>query len=140
MTDPDPRSGGLAWLLDSFAEKVPDVRHAVILSSDGIMIASTAGLARNDADHLAAIASGFQSLAAGAGETFDCGDVRQTVVDLTRGFLFVTAAGEGARLAVLAAQGADAGLVAYEMSMLVRRMGEHMTTRPRHEAGLFGTG
>ncbi|GAA3513239.1 roadblock/LC7 domain-containing protein [Actinocatenispora rupis] len=140
MTDTDSRSGGLTWLLDSFAERVPDVRHAVILSSDGIMIASTAGLARNDADHLAAIASGFQSLAAGAGETFDVGEVRQTVVDLTRGYLFVTAAGEGARIAVLASSGADAGLVAYEMSMLVRRMGEHMTTTPRHEAGLFGTG
>jgi predicted regulator of Ras-like GTPase activity (Roadblock/LC7/MglB family) len=40
--------------------------------------------------------------------------------------LFVMAAGEGSCLAVLAALGADLGQVAYEMALLVRRVGEHM--------------
>ena len=140
MTDSTGGAGGLAWLLDGFAERVPDVRHAIILSSDGILLAATTNIDRNDADHLAAVASGFQSLAKGAGTTFDCGEVRQTVVDMTRGYLFVTAAGDDARIAVLAGSGADAGLVAYEMSMLVQRMGEHMAARPRPEASLFETG
>lgn len=140
MTDSTGGTGGLAWLLDGFAERVPDVRHAIILSSDGILLAASSNLNRNDADHLAAVASGFQSLARGAGTAFGCGDVRQTVVDMTGGYLFVTAAGDDARIAVLAQPTADAGLVAYEMSMLIQRMGEHMAARPRSEASLYETG
>lgn len=140
MTDSTGGTRNLAWLLDGFAERVPDIRHAIILSSDGILLAATSSLDRDDADHLAAVASGFQSLAKGAGSTFDCGDVRQTVVDMTGGYLFVTAAGDDTRIAVLARPTADAGLVAYEMSMLVQRMGGHMAARPRSEASLFETG
>lgn len=133
-------AGSLSWLLDGFGERVPDVRHAVILSADGILIARTRELERDDADHLCAVAAGFQSLARGAGEHFDCGDVRQTVVDMTGGYLFVTAAGSGARIAVLAEPGCDAGVVAYEMSTLVQRMGEHMAARPRHGGPADGIG
>jgi predicted regulator of Ras-like GTPase activity (Roadblock/LC7/MglB family) len=133
MTETTADAGGLAWLLDSFADRAPAVRHAVILSGDGLLVARTRNLDRNDADHLSAVAAGFHSLANGAGDHFGCGEVRRTVVDLTHGFLFVTAAGAGARLAVIAEPDADAGLVAYEMSMLVRRMGEHMAILPRFE-------
>jgi predicted regulator of Ras-like GTPase activity (Roadblock/LC7/MglB family) len=41
-------------------------------------------------------------------------------------FLLVTAAGQGACLAVLADSDADLGLVAYEMAMLVIRVGQTM--------------
>ena len=46
--------------------------------------------------------------------------------------LFVMAAGDGSCLAVLAVQGADLGEIAYEMALLVRRVGDHMgvTQRP----------
>jgi predicted regulator of Ras-like GTPase activity (Roadblock/LC7/MglB family) len=46
-------------------------------------------------------------------------------------FLFVMAAGEGSCIAVLAAQGADVGLVAYEMTLLVARVGEHLAVARR---------
>jgi len=46
-------------------------------------------------------------------------------------FLFVTAAGEGSCLAVLATSSADVGLVAYEMAVLVKRVGEHLSVEPR---------
>jgi predicted regulator of Ras-like GTPase activity (Roadblock/LC7/MglB family) len=46
-------------------------------------------------------------------------------------FLFVTAAGDGSCLAVLAGSGVDAGLVAYEMTVLVKRVGEHLGVSPR---------
>lgn len=138
MTDPTAASHGvtgeLGWLVDGLAERVPEVRHVVLLSADGMLIAGSRGLSRDDADHLCAVAAGFQSLARGAGDRFACGEVRQTVVDMTQGFLFVTAAGPGARLAVLAEPNANAGMIAYEMSMLVQRVGEHMSARPRYEA------
>ena len=65
----------------------------------------------------------MQSLARGAGEHFGVGEVRQTIIELEQAFLFVTAAGHGSCLAVLCSSSADAGLMAYEMAMLVKRAG-----------------
>ena len=53
----------LDWLLDDLVMRVPDVNKAVILSRDGLAIAASSALTREDAEHLAAVASGFQSLA-----------------------------------------------------------------------------
>ena len=76
------------------------------------------------------MAAGFQSLARGAGRHFGGGNVRQTIVEMDHAFLFVTAAGEGSCLAVLSPASADAGLVAYEMAILVKRVGEHLSVTP----------
>ena len=46
-------------------------------------------------------------------------------------FLFVTAAGQDTCLAVLAEADADVGQIAYEMAMLVKRVGQHISTNPR---------
>lgn len=123
--------GGLDWLLDDLVAKVTEIHKAVILSRDGLAIGASAGLTREDAEHLSAVAAGFQSLARGFGQHFDCGSPRQTIVELESAFLFVTAAGEGSCLAVLASAGADAGLIAYEMAVLVKRVGQHLGVRPR---------
>ncbi|MEG3628188.1 roadblock/LC7 domain-containing protein [Streptomyces poriticola] len=125
------RSGELDWLLDDLVMRVTEVRHAVVLSNDGLAIGASTGLGRDDAEHLAAVASGFHSLAKGAGRHFGAGGVRQTMVEMDDGFLFVAAAGEGSCLALLTAVTADIGLVAYEMARLVRRVGEHLRTAPR---------
>lgn len=123
--------GELSWLLDSLVERVTQVRHAAVLSGDGLRIASSGGLDRENAEHLAAVAASFQSLARGAGRQFAGGAVRQTIVEMDSAFLFVTAAGQGACLAVLADAEADVGMIAYEMAMLVTRVGQHLSTAPR---------
>ncbi|MFK0024355.1 roadblock/LC7 domain-containing protein [Streptomyces sp. NPDC090798] len=125
------RSGELDWLLDDLVLRVAEVRHAVVLSNDGLAVGSSTGLRREDAEHLAAVASGFHSLAKGAGRHFGAGGVRQTMVEMDDGFLFVAAAGDGSCLAVLTSVTADIGLVAYEMARLVKRVGEHLYTPPR---------
>ncbi|CAM5713240.1 Putative regulator of Ras-like GTPase activity (Roadblock/LC7/MglB family) OS=Streptomyces albaduncus OX=68172 GN=FHS32_006678 PE=4 SV=1 [Streptomyces griseoloalbus] len=130
-TDTARRSGELDWLLDDLVLRVADVRHAVVLSGDGLAMGASGGLGREDAEHLAAVASGFHSLAKGAGRHFGAGGVRQTMVEMDDAFLFVAAAGEGSCLAVLTSVTADIGLVAYEMARLVRRVGEHLDTAPR---------
>lgn len=121
----------LSWLLDSLADRVGQVRHAVVLSNDGLRIAATQGLPRDDAERMAAVAASFQSLARGAGREFGGGAPRQTIVELESAFLFVTAAGPGACLAVLAGADADVGMIAYEMAMLVVRVGRHLSAGPR---------
>jgi len=68
----------LDWLLNDLVSRVPDVDRAVILFRDGLAIASSSALTREDAEHLAAVASGFQSLARGAGRHFGGGYVRQS--------------------------------------------------------------
>ncbi len=124
-------AGDLDWLLNDLVIRVPDIDKAVILSRDGLAIAASGGLTREDSEHLAAVASGFQSLARGAGRHFGGGQVRQTIVEMDTAFLFVTAAGEGSCLAVLSPARADAGLVAYEMAILVKRVGQHLSVNPR---------
>jgi predicted regulator of Ras-like GTPase activity (Roadblock/LC7/MglB family) len=70
----------------------------------------------------------------GAGRHFGLGGVRQTIIEMEGGFLFVTAAGQGARLAVLAAGDAELGMVTYEMALMVKRVGEHLSAQPRGAA------
>ncbi|WP_017606020.1 roadblock/LC7 domain-containing protein [Nocardiopsis alkaliphila] len=121
----------LDWLLDDLVDRVVGAGHAIVLSADGLLLGRSRGLGAEDAEHLSALASAFQSLARGTGRHFGGGDVRQTVVEMERSYLFVTAAGEGACLAVLAAEDADVGLVAYEMNLRVKRVGQFLTAAPR---------
>ena len=123
----------LNWLLNNLKKKVPEVLHSIVLSSDGLLLATSDGMERTSADQLAAVASGFNSLARGAGRHFGGGSVRQTIVEMEQGFLFVTAIGDGSCLAVLSASGSDIGLIAYEMALLVVRVGEFLTPELRAE-------
>ena len=104
-----PPYGELSWLLQNLDARVDHVRQAVVLSADGLTMGSSAGLDADDADHLSALAAGVQSLARGASRRFRGGNVRQTVIEMDDALLFVTAAGQGACLAVLADGDADAG-------------------------------
>lgn len=122
---------GLDWLLDDLVGRVPDIHRAVILSRDGLVVGASQNLPRDDAEQLAAMASGLHSLARGAATHFEGGQVHQTIVEMDRSFLFVTAASTGSCLAVLAAASADAGLIAYEMAVLVGRLGHHLAVQPR---------
>ncbi len=121
----------LDWLLDDLVARVTHIDKAVVLSRDGLVIGASAGLSREAAEQLSAIAAGFQSLARGLGRQFGGGRARQTIVEMESSFLFVTAAGEGSCLAVLATAAADAGLIAYEMAVLVKRVGAHLSVLSR---------
>jgi len=124
-------TGDLSWLLDDLISRVAEISKAVILTRDGLVVGASMGLTREDAEHLAAMAAGMQSLARGAGRHFGGGRVRQTIVEMENAFLFVTAAGEGSCLAALTAASADVGLVAFEMAVLVKRVGPHLLVDPR---------
>lgn len=123
---------GLDWLLDDLTERVSSVRHAMVLSTDGLVTANSQTLDKADAEHLAAVASGLQSLAKGSGLQFGSGQVRQTMIEFEQGLLFVTNAGEGSCLCVLTGEDTDVGAVAYEMTLLVNRVGEHLGLAARN--------
>ena len=124
-------TGQLSWLLDNLVDQVEHVRQALILSRDGLVVAASRGLTPEDSEHLSALAAGLQSLARGTGRHFGAGEVRQTIIEMDSAFLFVIAAGRGTCLAVLTSADANVGLIAYEMAMLVRRMGKYLAAEPR---------
>ncbi|SCG52141.1 roadblock/LC7 domain-containing protein [Micromonospora coxensis] len=134
------QSADLGWLLDELVERVPAAREAVVLSADGLLLGASADLDRSAAEHLSALASGFSSLAKGASRHLAGGGVRQTVVEMESAYLFVTAAGQGACLAVVCEADADIGFVAYEMAMLVIRVGENLTAPARVTVGAADAG
>ena len=121
----------LNWLINNFVDQVPKVAHAVVLSSDGLVLAFSDGLARDRADQLAAVACGLASLTQGAARIFEGGPVTQTVVEMRQGLLLVMAISDGSSLAVLASDDCDMGLVAYEMALLVEKVGRALTPAPR---------
>jgi predicted regulator of Ras-like GTPase activity (Roadblock/LC7/MglB family) len=127
-TDP---SADLAWLLDDLIKRVHEAQHAIVLSADGLLMAASREFEHDDAEHLAAVAAGIQSLAKGVGERFGGGPIRQTVVEMRNAYLLVTVAGQGACLAVLSTEEADIGLIAYEMAMLVTGLGHHLSAASR---------
>ncbi|WP_435973102.1 roadblock/LC7 domain-containing protein [Streptomyces sp. Qhu_M48] len=123
----------LSWLLEGLLERTPAARHALVLSRDGLKLCRTPGLSVDQADQLAAIAAGIQSLSHGASMEFGdgTGGVRSAMAEFYGGILFIVEAGDGAHLALVADEDADAGLVGHNMTELVEQLGEHLVARPR---------
>ena len=69
MNDLSHSARNLNWLVQSFVREVPGVLDSVVVSADGLAIATSDGLTREDADRLAAVASGLISLAMVLGVT-----------------------------------------------------------------------
>jgi uncharacterized protein len=107
-------------LIADFAQRVPDVLHALVISAEGVPLASLGALEPADADRISAIVSGLMSLAHSAARIFDGGAITQALVVMGRGTLVIMAIDDTASLAVLT-MAADLDLVAYEMTMLVER-------------------
>jgi uncharacterized protein len=125
--------GRFGWLLTNFVDRVAGVSHAVVVSSDGLLLTSSAGLPRDRADQLAAVASGMSSLTRGAARVFGAGEVLQTVIEMQLGCMLLMSIADGSCLAVLASPDCDMGLVAYEMTLLVDRAGQLLTPELRSQ-------
>lgn len=125
------------WLLSSFVTKTRGVQGAIGVSSDGLLMALSANMDRSTADRFAAIVSGLTSLSDGASRALDMGGLEQVIVEMRRGYLFVSQISGGSSLGVIAARDADIGAVGYEMTLLVQRFGTALT--PALIAELQGT-
>ena len=121
----------LDWLVTDFVDRVRDVAHAVVVSADGLPLAFNARFPRDHADQLAAATAGLASLTQGAARSFQAGQVIQTAVEMEAGLFVVMSISNGSSLAALAASECDLGLVAYEMSLLVERVGRELTPAAR---------
>ncbi|MFJ9405830.1 roadblock/LC7 domain-containing protein [Streptomyces sp. NPDC101393] len=136
----------LHWLLTNLVDEVPGVRSVAVVSSDGLLLLSsdpdrTDGSAepgRNDGPKgssadLATIVSGLGSLTQGAAKLMDGGSVKQTMVAMDEGSLFVMSISDGSLLGVHATPDCDMSVVAYHMALFVGRAGHVLTPELRSE-------
>lgn len=133
-----PQQNQFGWLVNDLAERVPGIAHAAVVSADGLLLTASNRLPRDRADQLAAVASGLVSLTQGAARCFEAGAVNETVVEMELGVMVLMAISGGSCLAVLASPQCDIGQVAYEMALLVDRVGQLLT--PELRAALHGSG
>ncbi|MFC9243546.1 roadblock/LC7 domain-containing protein [Streptomyces sp. NPDC057136] len=135
----------LHWLLSNLVEEVPGVHSVTVVSSDGLMLLSSdpghlnAPLAdrrtgpRGSSADLATIVSGIGSLTAGAAKLMDGGGVKQTMVAMDEGSVFVMSISDGSLLGVHATPDCDMSVVAYHMALFVGRAGHVLTPELRSE-------
>lgn len=115
------------WLLVNFVRNTSGVHETIAVSSDGFLLASSSNSSRPGVEQFAAIISGVTSLTNGAGHLLDCGHVEQVVIEMERGLLFVSSISDGSALGVLASKDCDMGLIGYEMTLLLDRVGSVLT-------------
>jgi predicted regulator of Ras-like GTPase activity (Roadblock/LC7/MglB family) len=113
----------LDWLLVDFVRGTAGTRHALVVSADGLRLAASEDVDTTLGDQLAAVTSGLLSLAQGVARSFEAGPVRQTIVEMAGGYLFVTSISEGSMLAVFAERSCEMGMIGYEMTLLADRVG-----------------
>ena len=133
MPEMSTAANNVNWLVANFVERVHGVSEAVVVSSDGLRMALSAGLDRDAADRFAAVASGLIGLAYGAAGRFGGGRVNEIIIEMENAFLFVTGISDGSCLAVVAYADCDVGLVGYEMAVLVEKTGRFLTPELRAE-------
>ncbi|OON77998.1 roadblock/LC7 domain-containing protein [Streptomyces tsukubensis] len=128
VDDPDRR----AWMIAEVSA-VPGVRHVIVFSSDGLLLAKSEGLDRDTADRLSANCSGLQSLGRALGREFgdEHGAVHQQMAEFNGGFLFMRSAC-GAHLAAVTGPVVDPKQVARQMQAQVLKIGAtHLSSPPR---------
>jgi predicted regulator of Ras-like GTPase activity (Roadblock/LC7/MglB family) len=128
-----------AWFVDNFALSTPGVRHALIVSSDGLPLITSTGLAPDLADPLAAMTSGIISIGNNiAGQVGEPG-CEQVMLKFPSGHFLFMGIGTLAGFAVLVEQGANLGVVGHQMARLVDSVGHLLTPQLRDDLRRMNT-
>ncbi|GLZ81045.1 dynein regulation protein LC7 [Actinorhabdospora filicis] len=120
------------FLVNDFVARVPHVSHVIAVAADGLLIAANHELPREEAERLAAIASGLTSLLAGAARSMRADPVISNLTEMNGGYMFSMAVSNGASLLALAGFGCDIGQVAHELADLINKVGPALTPQARH--------
>lgn len=115
------------WQLDMFTSTTTGVLGAVAVSGDGLLVAASSIKDRANADRLAAVVSGMTSLATGAAHSYSLGMLNRVVVDMSDGYLLISALGSGSVLGVVTERSVDLASAAYEMTLFASRAGSSLT-------------
>jgi predicted regulator of Ras-like GTPase activity (Roadblock/LC7/MglB family) len=114
------------WMLDEVTG-VKGVRHAVVLTADGLVKARSTPTSREVAERLAAACAGLKSIGQSLARQFGAAGTasRQVMVEFDGhgGYLFVRGAGDGSHLAVVTEHAVDPALIAQQMQAQVLKIG-----------------
>jgi len=125
--------GDVAWLVRQFADEVPGVTHACVVSLDGLQLAASSAVGRDVGDQMAALAAGMLSMAARCGELLALGPTEHMTIRLPRGYLLLMRIGDAAGLAVATAATADLRVLAFQMTRFVEGIGQALTPAVRDD-------
>ncbi|HVT70948.1 MAG TPA: roadblock/LC7 domain-containing protein [Trebonia sp.] len=124
------------WMLNEVSG-VRGVRHAVVLSADGLVRAQSAQTSQDDAERLAAACAGLKSIGQSLARQFCEGGStsRQVMVEFDGqgGYLFVRGAGGGSHLAVVTDPLIDPALIAQQMQAQVLKIGSANLSTPARD-------
>ncbi|HWG95269.1 MAG TPA: roadblock/LC7 domain-containing protein [Mycobacteriales bacterium] len=108
------RSELLDRALTSLLSQAPEIEAAAVVSFDGLPMASALP-ASMDEDRVAAMSAALLSLGERAAEGLGRGELSQVYIEGETGTVFLVSADNEAVLVAVAAQGAKAGLMLYEV-------------------------
>ncbi|MGW1726720.1 roadblock/LC7 domain-containing protein [Streptomyces sp. NPDC002306] len=132
FTNTTSHANALGWLLDEQLGSLRDVRHAVLISADGLLHSRTRSLAQESAEKRAAMGSGLLAIAREYGAVSEGGGCRQVLMELENRLCLLGQAGVNMLLLVeTAGPDADVAIIAGQMEMLAKRVGEHLSIADR---------
>ncbi|MGW0436475.1 roadblock/LC7 domain-containing protein [Micromonospora sp. NPDC003197] len=131
-------TGTLTELLDDFVNRVPEVRQALALSPDGLLLAASREVDDEIAEMMSSLVAGLQALALAAGRQHEAKSVQQIVVQMVEAYLFVTATRGGAIFVVLFTANAEIGDLAYEVALFAGQADRHLPTYLAPASGAAG--
>ncbi|SNR55494.1 roadblock/LC7 domain-containing protein [Actinomadura mexicana] len=130
---------GFGWLLNDFADSTPGVAHALLVSSDGLLLVGSGRMPTDFADPVAAMTSGMISLANNIARRVGESGCEQVMLKFPAGHFLFMSIGSLAGLAVLVSEGANLGAVAHQMSRLVESVGHVLTPQMRDDLRRMST-
>ncbi len=128
----ESRSGRLDRILAELVGQVPEIEAASVVSFDGLAMASALpdGM---DEDRVAAMSAALLSLGERAAEGLGRGELSQVYVEGEDGTVFLVSADDEAVLVAVAAKGAKAGLMLFEVRRAAAAVGAALRVELAYE-------
>ncbi len=123
----DSTSARLGRVLQGLLAQAPEVEAAAVVSFDGLPMASALPPGM-DEDRVAAMSAALLSLGERAAEGLGRGGLSQVYVEGDAGTVFLVSADDEAVLVAVAAQGAKAGLMLFEVRRAAESVAEALRT------------
>lgn len=139
--DVQPRSpADFGWLVNNFVSSTPGVTHALIVSSDGLLLLASGSMSADIADPLSAMTSGMISLGHSIANLVGEDGCDQIMLKFPAGHFLFMAISDLAGLGVLVRDGSNLGMIAHRMAQLVGSVGHVLTPQMRDDLRRMSTG
>lgn len=133
MTDPlsgmHGRATRLQRVLSDLLSQAPELEAAAVVSFDGLPMASALPPSMNE-DRVAAMSAALLSLGERAAEGLGRGDLAQVWIEGDEGTVFLVSADDEAVVVAVAARGAKAGLMLFEIKHAASRVADVLRVEP----------